>query len=550
MTTGQLATAPVAPPQAPDRVVDSGALSTHRLTARLVRRSSGLMMLATAAYMAMEVLSYRAAYPDEASRDQITRLSDSPAVRALQGVPEALDTAAGFAVWDGGWMLSLIVGTWALMTATRLQRGEEDSLRAELVLSRPMSARRLATAQLAVLGVALLGIALAAALAFILLGEPVEGALLFGLGLASFGAVFASVGAVAAQLLDPRRRAVTLAAAAMVLSFVVRTFANSSDGRSWLLPLTPSGWLDGLDPFADNHWLGLLPSLVTALAVSALAVLARGRRDAGTGLLHVRDAHPPRLGLLGSATAYGWRATTGTLTAWAVGCAVTAAMLGSMVTSIADFIADDPSYRKMMEQMGLDLSDPVDGYLRFMAVAMALAFAMFVCWRIGAVRTEEAEGRLESLLVRPLVRWRWLTATFVLALVAATLVVVASGVALWLGALAAGGGVGLGQSLGPQLGTLPLVVLFAGLTVLTFGVLPRLTVGLPVTLVVLTYLLDVFGPLLDWPSRVIAVSPFHHLARLPSDPFLSTATGVMGGIGLAAAALGIVLFSRRDVTGA
>jgi putative exporter of polyketide antibiotics len=129
----------------------------------------------------------------------------------------------------------------------------------------------------------------------------------------------------------------------MLLSFVVRTFANSSDGRMWLLPLTPSGWLDGLDPFADDHWLGLTPSLVTALAVSALAVLARGRRDAGAGLLHVRDAHRPRLWLLGSAAAYGWRATTGTLAAWAVGCAVTTAMLGTMVTSIADFIADDPS---------------------------------------------------------------------------------------------------------------------------------------------------------------------------------------------------------------
>jgi ABC-2 type transport system permease protein len=397
VSTGQLARAPVAPPRPPDLTGGPGALAPHRLTIRLVRRSSLLMMLAAAAYMGTEILSYRAAYPNEASRDQIARLSDSLAVRALQGVPEALNTAAGFSVWDAGWLLSLIVGTWALMTATRLMRGEEDSLRAELVLCRPVSARRVATAQLAVLGLALLGIGLATALSFIALGEPVEGALLFGLGLGSFGAVFASVGALAAQVLDPRRRAVTLAAGAMLLSFVVRTFANSADERMWLLRLTPSGWLDGLDPFADDHWLGLTPSLATALVVSALAVLARGRRDTGAGLLHVRDAHPARLWLLGSATAYGWRATTGTLAAWAAGCAVTTAMLGTMVTSIADFIAEDPSYRKVLEQMGMDMSDPIDGYLRFMAIAMALAYAMFVCWRIGAVRTEEAEGRLDNL---------------------------------------------------------------------------------------------------------------------------------------------------------
>jgi ABC-2 type transport system permease protein len=148
------------------------------------------------------------------------------------------------------------------------------------------------------------------------------------------------------------------------------------------------------------------------------------------------------------------------------------------------------------------------------------------------------------------VRWRWLTATFVLALVAATLVVLAAGVALWLGALAADAGVGVGQAVGPQLGTMPVVVLFAGLTVLTFGVLPRLTVGVPVTLVVVAYLLDVFGPMFEWPSGVLALSPFHHLARLPSDPFWTTGATVMTGAGLVAAVLGIVLFSRRDVTGA
>src|SRR5690349_23852503 len=50
--------------------------------------------------------------------------------------------------------------------------------------------------------------------------------------------------------------------------------------------------------------------------------------------------------------------------------------------------------------------------------ALALGFCLFVCWRVGAARQEEAEARLEHLLVRPVVRWRWLTATFLLDLLA------------------------------------------------------------------------------------------------------------------------------------
>jgi ABC-2 type transport system permease protein len=224
-------------------------------------------------------------------------------------------------------------------------------------------------------------------------------------------------------------------------------------------------------------------------------------------------------------------------------------MLGTMAQSIADFMRDDPTYRDMMEQMGLDLSQPLDAYVRLMALSMALAFGLFVCWRIGAARQEEAEGRLDLLLVRPVPRVPWLAVTFGLALVAATVVIVASGVAFWLGAVAADGGVGLWQALAPMLETLPLVVLYAGLTVLTFGTLPRLTVALPATAVVVGYLLDTFGPLFSWPSWVLAGSPFHHLTRVPGDTFSVGASAVMAGAGLVLAGLGVVLFARRDVTG-
>jgi Putative exporter of polyketide antibiotics len=62
------------------------------------------------------------------------------------------------------------------------------------------------------------------------------------------------------------------------------------------------------------------------------------------------------------------------------------------------------------------------------------------------------------------------------------------------------------------LNALPVVLLVGGLAVLTFGLLPRLTVAVPVTVTVVGYLVTLLGPALLWPDWVLNVSPFTHLA--------------------------------------
>ena len=166
---------------------------------------------------------------------------------------------------------------------------------------------------------------------------------------------------------------------------------------------------------------------------------------------------------------------------------------------------------------------------------------MFVGWRVGAMRLEEAEGRLDNLLVRGIERWAWLTITTLQALAAATMLVLACIAGLWAGAQLVDADVAADQVLEPMAGTLPLVALFTGLSVLAFGLAPRLTIALPVTLAAIGYLLDTFGAMLDWPSGVLALSPFHHLARLPGAPMTATA-----GVGMTEVARGIC---RKGVSG-
>jgi ABC-2 type transport system permease protein len=58
------------------------------------------------------------------------------------------------------------------------------------------------------------------------------------------------------------------------------------------------------------------------------------------------------------------------------------------------------------------------------------------------------------------------------------------------------------------------------------------------------------GPVLNWPEWVLALSPFHHLAAVPVEPFDWLSAVVMVGIGALFAGAGVAALARRDITGA
>lgn len=514
---------------------------------RLIRRGVASICLAVAAYLVIEVLVFRSAYSDAVARRQLLEMSSSTVMRMLQGVPGGVDTAGGFAVWDGGWMLMLIVGCWAVLTATRLARGEEDSGRAELVLSRPLTAPQTLAAHLVTLAGGGCAVALAAALPVVVLGEPVPGAVVWGLGLGLMCTAFSAASALVAQLVEPRRWATGVGLGLLAVTFVLRLVANSADRRAWLRALTPFGWVEQLRAFSGDEWAWLLAPLTASVLFAGAALALRARRDSGAAVVRTAGAHRSGFRLLGSAPAFGWRLTAGALLGWSSALAVLAFVFGLMTTALIEFIENNETYRRTLESMGVDVSVPAVGYLSYVAAYLGLSFAAFLGWRVGASWHEEAEGRLDSLLVRPVVRWRWLARTAVSAAASGAILVTTSTLFLWAGTRAAGAPVSTGQVIEPMVGTLPLIVLFAGIAVLTYGLVPRLTVTVPVTLAVLAYLLEAFGTALAWPGPLVGVSPFHHLARLPGAPLTLTAAATLSLIGVTAGVLGVIAFTRRDL---
>jgi polyether ionophore transport system permease protein len=533
----------------PDRA--RPGLATVTWAVRMVRRGAFLLAASAFGYMALEVASYQRTYPDGISPDQFAIFTDNPAGRMLQGVPHGIDSAGGFAAWDGGWVLQLIVGFWVVLVVTRLLRGEEETDRGELLLVGPIRPARVATLTLTVVLCCsvLIGAAVTSGLAAS--GADTSGSIVFGLGMAGFAGTFVGIGAICSQVVDVRRRAAGLAAATLGVAFVLRMVSSSTDDRSWVGWSTPFGWMEKLQPFGEPSGPALTALLLAPVVLVVAAVAIRSRRDLHGALLISPDTRAPHLRGLGGPTAFAWRSNQPQLIGWVAGLAAYAFVIGTLLDTVIDFISEDENYRRMMAEMGVGVKLDVDGILGFMGVTLGVGFALYAVWRMGSARTDEEAGRAENLLSRPVTRQRWLSIHAGLTVVGAVVLTVFTGLAMWAGGVVTGSDdVRLLPCLQAVLNTLPVALLFTGLAVLAFGLAPRLTVVVPAALAVTGYVLTFLGPALSWPGWVVDLSPFTHLNYVPAESFSATPAIVMFVLGCDAATGGIAAFSRRDLEGA
>ncbi|MBC7308043.1 MAG: hypothetical protein H5T80_14200, partial [Dietzia sp.] len=421
---------------APSRRAPAGrarpARATALLTVRLVLRTLAVLLVALAAYVVMEVEVFETTYPTEASRELVTQFGQDPAVRMLAGIPAGTSIGA-LVVWDGGWMIQLVVGLWAVVTTARLVRGDEDAGRAEALLAGPVRARRLLAVQLAVVAGAVLlaGVVIGGALAGA--GTDVLGAVAFGALVAGFGLTHVGLAALASQVLGTRGRVVAVGAIALGASFLLRLVANSADERAWVAWVTPLGWNDQLRPFGDERWAVLLLPLGVSAGLVAGAIVLRSHRDAGTGLLRPARRERSTTALLGGPVRFAVRTALPTSVGWAAGLAVVGATVGAMLPSMEAYLEEDPGYADLLAAFGVDLADVSGGFLSMMGVIAGLALCLRVAWRVGAARAEEDSGRLEQVLVRPLPRSRWLAGHVVVTAVDAVVLALVTGAAAWAG---------------------------------------------------------------------------------------------------------------------
>ena len=194
----------------------------------------------------------------------------------------------------------------------------------------------------------------------------------------------------------------------------------------------------------------------------------------------------------------------------------------------------------------------VEGYLaaEVFSLIAPLATAYFVIHLLArAICGSDQRGVLDVLLSAPLRRREVLAGWFVAAAAALAAILVVVAVLCQLGAVAFGVDLGVDHTLAAVANLWPLSVFFGGLTLLLAGLSSRMhaVTGMATGALVGMYFLEVLGKLSDTVAKADGLSAFHYYGSAIENGIDPVAFAGLTAAGLLLAAVGAVLFERRDV---
>ncbi|MGH9277726.1 MAG: ABC transporter permease [Acidimicrobiales bacterium] len=520
----------------------------ERAAVGLARRSVTRGALALCAVLALMLIAILSSYEQVgAAAGSLESLAGNPAFRALYGQPFDITTAGGFAVWRVGQFLLAIAGLWAVMSTTRLLRGEEESGRWDLLLTAPIARHRLMLADVAVQAGACCVAGLVAALVFVVTGEPAGGAALFGAGVALLALTFVAVGSLTSQLFGQRRRAAGYGGMALGAAFLLRMVIDGLSGPRWLAWLTPFGWVEELRPFAGNRLAPLVPLVLAPAAIGLLAFRLSRYRDLGDGIFRDPDTAAPKLGSLRTPVRFAFRERTAGLLGWGGGLAALGLVDGIVTGAFTDFLSTNAEFQRVIAQAGFADLATVGGFVATLATFAALVIGLYFVSSMHVLGEDEEAGRLDLVYATRVTRADWLgSQTLTTALIGLVLAVVAA-VATWVGVVSGSATLSFVDSLAAVANMLPIVALVLGVALLAHGLHPGLVVPAAGGALVGSYVIGFLGPAFKLPNWALDLSPFHHVSLVPVEPVAWKAVAVMLDLALLAGAAGAFAYSRRDL---
>lgn len=524
-------------------------------TGRHAVRSGAVWGVVFGGYVAVSAYGYAASYKTPIQRAAFARtFGDNVGINAIIGPAHAIGTVAGFTAWRSLGVLSLVGAVWGLLAGTRLLRGEEEAGRWELLLA-GQTTRSGATRQaLAGLVAGLFTLWALTAILAVAIGRSSE--VRIGAGpmaylaaaVVSSAGVFLAVGALASQLAATRRQAAAYAGAALGVAYALRMVADSGAGLDWMRWTGPLGWVEELRPLASPRPLAFLP-LVGLIAVLASVTVHLARlRDLGASTIPDRPPTRARTRLLGRPEGLALRMARPVLVAWMIAIALLGVMMGMISKTAGRALSETPSFKQLLTLLG-SRHGGATTYLGVAFLVVAVLVSLVAAGQINTAREEEAGGRLDNLLVRPVSRMSWLGGRLTVATMAVVLSGVVAGFAAWIGAASQGAGVDLTRSLAAGVNVIAPALFILGIGTFAFGVRPRQVTVVVYAVLAWSFLVEIIGGIVKADHWVLDTSIFYQMAAAPAvDPNWMT-DGVLVSSGLLAALAGAAFFRRRDLVG-
>jgi ABC-2 type transport system permease protein len=524
------------------------------LTARKALRSGVIWGYIFGIAIASSAISYTTIYKTQTQRNALAAAYGSnKATSALFGPAFDLQKVAGFTVFKISMTLMVLGAVWGLLVSTRLLRGEEDSGRWDLLLAGQTTRKRAALQAVGGLGAGAFVLwALTAAITIIVgrdskVAFAVGPALYFALAVVAAPVMFLAVGALTSQLGATRRPAASYAAVFLGVVYAVRMIADSGVGLHILIWVSPLGWVEELRPLTSPQPLALVPIAVFTSVLAVIAVRLAGSRDVGASTVPDRATSEPHLRLLNRPIGLAIRMVRPAVIGWWAAIAVSGLLYGLIAKSAGATIAGS-SVRGVFSKLGAP-GTGAGAVLGVCFLILAVLVAFVGAGQLSAARADESNGQLDVLLVRPVSRASWLAGRLVLAAAVVLGSGVTAGVFAWLGAAGEHAGVSLTALLAAGVNLVPPAVAILGIGALTLGIFPRMTSVVVYTLLGWSLLIVIVGGIGAVSHWILDTSVFHQMASAPAVAPHWEANGIMVAIGVAAAVLGGVAFSRRDLQG-
>jgi ABC-2 type transport system permease protein len=487
-------------------------------------------------------------YPDIASRvSAVTAVNSTTSTLAMFGPIHDETSIGALSTFKMGIMGAIAVAVLALFLVVRHTRSEEETGRLELLRATVVGRYASLTAALLVAGGASLVAGVGTALGLAVVGLPIAGSVVMGLGYACLGIAFAAVAGFTAQLSRSARTAAGLAGAVLGASYLLRAIGDASAGGGfgWVSWLSSVGWWQQTRPFAGDRWWVLALLLGLAVVLVAAAYVLAARRDFAAGLLPDRAGPATAAAGLRSPLALAWRLQRGGVFAWAAAFVVVGLVFGGSASSVDGFLKS-PEAKELITKLG-----GVEGLTdAFLAVELGMAGVLASVFGVQAamrLRSEESALRADPVLATAVGRTRWAWSHLAIALAGAVVLLVAVGLSAGLVRTVQTGDIGqLGRILVAALVQIPAVWVIIGIVVAAFGVAPRLLVIGWIALAGFV-LLGEFGSLFNLSQAVMDISPFAHVPRMPGGDFVAAPMVWLTAIAAGLVVMGLVGFRRRDV---
>jgi len=243
------------------------------------------------------------------------------------------------------------------------------------------------------------------------------------------------------------------------------------------------------------------------------------------------------------------------LLSWGLPIGLWSAFVVAIYPSVEDALAKAvASYPEALKQaFGIAELTSVEQYLNaeMLSLIVPLAVGYLAVRSVASGLSGAAEsGRLDVLLSAPVSRRRLVAAGFSATAVELAAVLAASVLIAMLGSLLAGAGLSFGSALAGYASVWPLALLFAALGIVVTGwsLHTPVVTGSVAGVLVAMYVADLVGRLdtsLDW---IRYGSVFRYYGKAIEDGIDPVAFAGVTAVAVAVAALGALLFERRDLS--